>query len=192
MTQLRSTDTQKQLSLLSDAILARVADGDNDAFRTLYYSTQFAVYGYILSFMKKPEEAEDIMQDTYLRIREKAHLYTPCGKPLAWIFTIARNLCFMRLRSGQNHSLFSLEDAEASQTLPVYESNSEDKMVLAAALQLLDDVSRQVVILHAVTGLRHREIAAALGLPLSTVLSRYTRSLAKLKSTLKEGAFYEQ
>lgn len=182
MTQLSDAN---QTAQLSDAIMAKVAGGDSEAFRTLYYSTQYAVYGYILSILRNPQDAEDAMQDTYLRIREKAQLYTPCGKPLAWIFTIARNICFMRLRKDKEQSFFSIDDAELSEGMPLYESSTEDRMVLAAALSLLEPESRQIVILHAVTGLRHREIAAALGLPLSTVLSRYNRSLTKLKTELK-------
>lgn len=185
MTQLSGTDTAERANLLSDAIMARVADGDSDAFRTLYYSTQHAVYGYILSILRNPNDAEEVMQDTYLRIREKAKLYSPCGKPLAWIFTIAKNLCLMRMRKEKEQSFFSLEDAELSDGAPLYENRAEDRMVLMAALSILDAESRQIVILHAVTGLHHREIAEALGLPLSTVLSRYTRSLAKLKTELK-------
>ena len=58
--------------------------------------------------------------------------------------------------------------------------------MLEAALKALGDEERQVVLLHAVSGLKHREIAQDLGLPLSTVLSRYNRALKKLKRHLTE------
>ena len=58
--------------------------------------------------------------------------------------------------------------------------------MLAAALKTLGDEERKVVLLHAVSGLKHREIAQDLGLPLSTVLSRYNRALKKLKRYLTE------
>ena len=59
-------------------------------------------------------------------------------------------------------------------------------MMLEAVLSALSDEERQIVTLHALTGLRHREIARDLGLPLSTVLSRYSRALKKLKRCLSE------
>ena len=57
----------------------------------------------------------------------------------------------------------------------------EDRMMLEAVLSALSDEERQIVTLHALTGLRHREIAALLGLPLPTVLSKYSRALKKLQ-----------
>ena len=67
-----------------------------------------------------------------------------------------------------------------------YVSDPTDRLVLEAALKTLGEDERQVVLLHAVSGLRHREIARDLGLPLSTVLSRYSRALKKLKRCLSE------
>ena len=61
----------------------------------------------------------------------------------------------------------------------------EDREVLQQALASLGDVERQVVLLHAVTGLKHREIAALLEMPLATVLSKYHRALKKLRVQLE-------
>ena len=63
----------------------------------------------------------------------------------------------------------------------------EDRQVLDAALTALADDERQIVLLHAVTGWKHREIAGLLELPLSTVLSKYRRALLKLKTKLEGG-----
>ena len=62
----------------------------------------------------------------------------------------------------------------------------EDRMMLEAVLSALSDEERQIVTLHALTGLRHREIAALLGLPLPTVLSKSSRALKKLQLAWKE------
>ena len=62
----------------------------------------------------------------------------------------------------------------------------EDRLMLQAMLSALGDEERQIVTLHALTGLRHREIAALLGLPLPTVLSKYSRALKKLQQAWKE------
>ena len=108
----------------------------------------------------------------------------PQGKPLAWLFTITRNLCrdLQRNKSRDGQTPEDLEnDARFS-----YISDPTDRLVLEAALKALGDEERQIVLLHAVSGLKHREIAADLGLPLSTVLSRYNRSLKKLQRSLTE------
>lgn len=61
----------------------------------------------------------------------------------------------------------------------------EDRAVLEAALNILSDQERQIVVLHAAAGLKHREIAKLLELPLPTVLSKYRRALSKLKTKLE-------
>ena len=64
--------------------------------------------------------------------------------------------------------------------------SAEDRMALTALLTALEDQERQIVTLHALTGLKHREIAALLGLPLPTVLSKYSRALKKRRFAWKE------
>lgn len=65
-----------------------------------------------------------------------------------------------------------------------YVSNPEDKIVLEAALDILSEEERNIVLLYAVTGLKHKEIAESLGLSLSTALSKYHRALKKLRNHL--------
>lgn len=177
--------TRKTTSIEIDEILfTRIAEDDKDAFEMLYRLTDKAVYGFILSILKNPHDAEDTMQDTYLRIRAAAHLYKPQGKPLAWIFTIARNLSLMKIRSGKRDSFSNYEDLE-NQVEFASAMNEEDRIVLEAAFRILEWEERQIVILHAITGLKHREIAEILHFPLSTVLSKYKRSLNKLRKHLE-------
>ena len=76
----------------------------------LYQDTARPVYSFILSLTRNPEEAEDVMQDTYLTVWTKAGSYVPQGKPLAWVFTIARNLCYMRFREQKMKADVALED----------------------------------------------------------------------------------
>lgn len=169
---------------LSDELIARTGEGDGEAFRLLYSLTDKAVYGFILSILKNHHDAEDVMQDTYLKIRESAHLYKPMGKPMAWVFIIARNCALMKIR--QNKKVVELtprEDVDEKGFDQV--SDWEDRLVLEAAFGVLSDTERQIVMLHAVSGIKHREIAEILELPLSTVLSKYARALSKLKKHLE-------
>ena len=175
---------QRPEGRLEERLLPLVGQGDPEAFEVLYRSTEKAVYALALSILRNPHDAEDIVQETYLKVRAAAHLYVPQGKPLAWLFTITKNLCRDLLR-GQSRTEAAPDGAEDDLRFS-YVSDPTDRLVLEAALKALGDEERQVVLLHAVSGLKHREIAQDLGLPLSTVLSRYNRALKKLKRHLTE------
>lgn len=166
-----------------DTLLEKIAEGSLAALEDLYRRTRAAVYSMALSYLKNAEEAQDVTQDTFVRIWENAASYHTQGSPMAWILTIARNLSLMRLRSEMRQSSLSEEEwdaipADASAVSP------EDRQMLQDALAALSDEERQIVLLHAVTGLRHREIADLTELPLSTVLSKYRRALDKLRKIL--------
>ncbi|MBO8463065.1 MAG: RNA polymerase sigma factor [Firmicutes bacterium] len=180
-------NTGNRLGKLDENLIVRIAKDDMLALEELYRLTDQTVYAFILSILKNPHDAQDVMQDTYVKIRTSAHLYKKQGKPLAWIFTIARNLCLMKLRTAGKTSDTSLDELEDSHYFASLDQNhAEDRMVLKAALEILSEEDRQIVILHAVSGLKHHEISKSLGIPLSTVLSKYNRSLKKLKKYLIE------
>ncbi len=169
---------------LDESLLPRVGQGDSSALEALYIQTERAVYALALSILRDPEEAQDVTQEVYLKVRAAAHLYMPQGKPLAWLFTITKNLC-RDIQRGRGRVEQEPEGMEQDARFS-YVSDPTDRLVLEAALKTLGTEERQVVLLHAVSGLKHREIAQDLGLPLSTVLSRYNRALKKLKRYLIE------
>ena len=158
--------------------------GDADAFKELYLQTSNVVYGFALSILKNRQDAEDVMHDTFIRTYKSAVSYQPMGKPLAWILTIVRNLSYNRIRSGKlcedisEYENFAFSD-ETDRTI--------DRIVLDKALKTLDFEDRQIVILHALTGLKHREIAEILELPLGTVITKYNRALKKMKKEIEGG-----
>ena len=166
-----------------EKLLAEIAQGSEEALRTLYVETSAAVYGFALSILKNPHDAEDVMQETYIRLCGAASAYRPEGKPMAWILTIVRNLARMRLRETGRTVLPDSPEQWPDEG-ELFHSGSDDRLVLEAAIRLLSDEERQIVMLHAVSGLKHREIAALLERPLSTVLSRYHRALGKLRREL--------
>lgn len=172
-------------ALLDENLILRMADGDRSAFTELYEQTSSAVYGFALSILKNKHDAEDIMHDAYIRTYTSAGSYKPMGKPLPWILTIVRNLCYSRIRAGK-----VCEDISEYENLAGTDADdSIDRIVLEQALRILDLDERQIVILHALTGLRHREIAEIIDAPLGTVLSKYNRALKKMRKEL-EGRGY--
>lgn len=171
-----------------EELLKRVGVGDQDAFRQLYQNTDRVLYSFILSILKNPQDAEEVMQETYLKVWTSASSYQSQGKPLAWMFTIARNLCYMKFRDQKHQADLGLDELSGEETgvvCPQLE-NMADTMVLRAALDLLKEEERQIVLLHASAGLKHREIASSLQIPLATVLSKYNRAMKKLQQYLRE------
>ena len=169
---------------MDDSLLLGVAAGDKQAFTELYRMAGQSIYAYALSILKSPAEAEDVLQDTFLKIRAAAPLYRPMGKPMAWMLTITKNICLMKLRQQKNLSFFPLEELDTSADFSQI-TDSEDRLVIQAALRVLSDEECQIIVLHAVTGWKHREIAQQLGMPLATVLAKYHRGLKKLKAELE-------
>ena len=165
-------------------LLIRVAGGDRDALAALYQRTRAAVYGLALSYLKNAHDAQDLTQDVYVQVWDCAEQYRSAGSPMGWLLTVCRNLCLMRLRREERHAALSEEEWDA---IPAQECglNADERTLLQGALASLADEERRIVLLHAVTGMKHREIAALLELPLPTVLSKYHRALKKMRAYLE-------
>lgn len=165
-----------------EAMLSGIAREDSAAFERFYRSTDRTLYTYILSLTRNHHDAQDVMMDTYLKVRANAHRYVPQGKPLAWVFTIARNLVRSRQREAARETLYG-DVTEVELAFPATDTQ-DDALALREAMTVLSEEERQIVLLHAVSGMKHRELSELLELPLSTVLSKYARALAKLKKAL--------
>ena len=165
-------------------LLIHIAGGERDALAELYQCTRSAVYGLALSYLKNAHDAQDLTQDVYVQVWDRAEQYRLIGSPMGWLLAVCRNLCLMRLRREERHAALSEEEWNA---IPAQECglDADERALLQGALASLTDEERRVVLLHAVTGLKHREIAALLELPLPTVLSKYHRALKKMRSFLE-------
>ncbi len=167
----------------------KIASGDDCAFTELYYASYKQLFGFLLSLTKNKEDAEDLLQNTYIKIRNGSHLYKKQGTPMTWMCAIAKNqyLDFVR-KYGKNRATdFGEVENYVSEGLSAATNetdNAENKMLLNYAFSVLGEQERTIVILHMINGLKHREIAEITGLPLSTVLSKYNRSLKKMKENI--------
>ncbi|MEL7661771.1 RNA polymerase sigma factor [Acetobacterium wieringae] len=180
-----TVSTEKQKLNIDEAIFTRIANDDMAAFEELYRLTERTVYAFVLSTLKNHDDTLDVVQDTYLKIRAAAHLYQPMGKPMAWVFTIARNLSISKIRSKQKNDCIEMTDLENDLNFS-YVSDQEDRLVIQTALKILSSEEIEIILLHAISGFTHREIAKNLDMKLSTVLSKYHRGLKKLKKYLIE------
>lgn len=180
-----TVSTEKQKLNIDEAIFTRIANDDMAAFEELYRLTERTVYAFVLSTLKNHDDTLDVVQDTYLKIRAAAHLYQPMGKPMAWVFTIARNLSISKIRSKKKNDNLEMTDLENDLNFS-YVSDQEDRLVIQTALKILNSEETEIILLHAISGFTHREIAQNLDMKLSTVLSKYHRGLKKLKKYLIE------
>lgn len=165
-------------------LLIHIAGGEREALAELYQRTRSAVYGLALSYLKNAHDAQDLTQDVYVQVWDRAEQYRLIGSPMGWLLAVCRNLCLMRLRREERHASLSEEEWDA---IPARECGlaADERALLQGALASLADEERRIVLLHAVTGLKHRELAALLELPLPTVLSKYHRALKKMRSFLE-------
>ena len=164
--------------------LLRIAGGEREALAELYQHTRLAVYGLALSYLKNVQDAQDLTQDVYVQVWNCAEQYCPSGSPIGWLLTVCRNLCLMHLRREKKNAALSEEEWNA---IPVQECglDADERALLQHALAVIGEKERRIVMLHAVTGMKHREIAALLEMPLATVLSKYHRALKKMRIFLE-------
>ncbi|WP_313126746.1 RNA polymerase sigma factor [Proteiniclasticum ruminis] len=171
---------------VDESLFQRIGAGDNSALDELYHLTERALYAFCVSLTRDHELSREIMQETYLKVLSAAHLYKPMGKPLAWMFTIAKNIYYTEYKK---RSRVQLEDTSllGNDKRFSYVTDLEDRMVLEHVLSRLSEEEREIILLYAVSGMKHKEISESLGLKLSTVLSKYHRGLKKLRTYLEEG-----
>lgn len=168
-----------------ELLIEKLSENDMHAMDQLYALIKTDVYAFALAKSQNPQDAEDILQDTFVQIYKYACRYQKQGKPLAWIFTIVMSLANRRFQVNSRYAPLdeSFEEAPGEQH---FETTVENQEFLKQLMSILDASEQEIITLHIVSGLKHAEIAKLLGKPLSTVLSKYHRAIKKLQSNLKE------
>lgn len=170
-----------------EALLARVAGGDRDAFAQLFSTYAGKVKGYLLRLGAPGAAAEDLAQDVMVAVwRRSASFDAAKAKASTWIFVIARNAWIDKLRREKTELAYravtvvsEVSDEEAPEEAAMRGQTEEQ---VAAALATLSDEQRQVVRLSFFEDRPHSEIAEHLSLPLGTVKSRLRLALIKLRA----------
>ncbi|MHB1423802.1 MAG: RNA polymerase sigma factor [Gemmataceae bacterium] len=190
-------------------LLGRVCRGQTEAFGVLVRRYERELYGYLRRYLGDSSLAEDVFQNTFLQLYLKSGQYE-VGRPVRpWLFTIAHHQAIDALRRNARHQLLSLEqkredssDGEARNLLESLESrgpspldnlaSQERKERVRAGVDRLPEFLREVVILAYYQGLKYREIAEILGIPVGTVKSRLHAALNKLQEAWSESpSFFE-
>ena len=161
--------------------LRRIARGDTDGLETVYNHMGKQIYLLAYSILGDTHAAEDVLQDTLLRLSKRAAMRED-GNAVAYILTVSRNLALDTLRRRGREvpceELIGVGSDGREETADVPFSALE-------ALRILDGEERQIVTLKIEGGLKHREIAAMIGITQAACEKRYRRALEKLKQHYK-------
>lgn len=173
-------------------LMKRIQARDDDALEELYDLYKCLLLGVILSIVKKREEAEDILQEIFVKIWEKADSFDQeRGNVYSWIVRLARNKAIDHIRSKQKKQsastpkpFFSLEDDTYD---PMETTMFSDRTELVKkALDEIPEKQHEVIKIAYYRGLTQSQIAGHLGIPLGTVKTRTRQGMMELKRILRE------
>ena len=150
--------------------------------QALYRAFETPVYNLCRRICRTAEDAEDVLQETFLEICRSIRQYREDGSLWGWIRTIAASKALMRLRRNKYRDTDELNDEVVGQR----REDTALRMDLEAALERLSETSRAVVWLHDVEGYTHEEIAAMMGKTASFSKSQLARAHARLRRWLGE------
>jgi len=166
------------------ALVAKLQSGDEQALAELYDRLGAQVYSLALNLLKSPEEAEEVVQDTFLKLFKASSYRTLSSSPRAYVYTIARNLALSRLRKRQARPLKADEwDVYDPQTHlgESKDSDPADRLLVQRLLEQLSDEDRKLVKANFYEGYTHAQLAEQTGHPIGTVKSKLRRALLKLR-----------
>jgi len=170
-----------------DLMLRLQKAGDETAFAELFQRYRTRITSYLCHVLGHSSESENLAQEAFLRLIEKADLYTYPRRFSTWLFTIARNLAtdFLKKKRAMTSESFELmADARSSPNAPPPEdvaTQDEALQELRRAVDRLSEPHREVLILRAFYNMSYREIAEIAGCPESTARSRMDYALKELR-----------
>ena len=185
-----------QFRYTDEELIARFQEGDEQAYTELVNRYRDKLMTFVYRFVNDMEQAEDIIQDTMLKLYTHKHYYRNIAKFSTWIYTIAGNLAKTELRKRKNRKVTNIsqmgpEDRDyelpsvAPETDEVVQSEYIEKKI-QAAIQNLPLHFRTVTILRDIQELSYEEISKIVEVPLGTVKSRINRARLQLQKELKD------
>ncbi|OCX60980.1 RNA polymerase subunit sigma [Thioclava sp. SK-1] len=171
-----------------ETLLARVALRDQAAFAALYDATHAKLFGICLHVLKNRSEAEDALQDVFLRVWHKADRYAVTGhSPMTWLITVARNLSIDRLRARKS----ATEDIDMVHDLSDGAPGPEAATIarseaarISTCMASLEEQRAEALRGAYLEGLSYAELAEHHAVPLNTMRTWLRRGLQKLKDCL--------
>ena len=192
----QSTAGRKTSEPTDEQLIARFQHDDEYAYDLLVKRYKDPLMSFIFRFVNDKTDAEDILQETFLRLYKNKHYYKEIAKFSTWIYTIAGNLAKTELRKKRRRSFFSIHnfmDTEKDYELPdkgITPDREANSVITNSEIQkAIDKLSakfKQVILLRDIQGFSYEEIAQIVNVPLGTVKSRVNRARLKLQQDLKK------
>jgi RNA polymerase sigma-70 factor (ECF subfamily) len=172
-----------------------VQRGDGDAFASLLARYQNRLYRYLLRWVREPATAEDLFQQTWMRVIENIHRFHPSRNFDAWLFAVSRNIVIDYLRRRRPASLEEPvgDDLPLSERLSANTPGALEQVLRSERVELVQKVLesqppvyREILSLRFEEEMKLEEIAEVLSIPLGTVKSRLTRALERLRTAFTQ------
>ena len=186
-----------------EALMVRYQRGDREAFTELVRRYERPIYNFILRQVRHPTVAEDVAQDTFLRLVQNASEFKHEARFSTWLYTIARNLCIDHLRkmSLRRHPSLDQPSGADADSRPLGEGVADEHPRASAergaiasevgasivkAVEQLPEDQREVYLLREIANLPFKDIAAITGVAENTVKSRMRYALDRLQAALTD------
>jgi RNA polymerase sigma-70 factor (family 1) len=170
-------------------LLHRLTGGDEIAFRELYDRYRNEVYSFALGITRSIPLAEEIVQDTFVRVWQHRDKLSEILKFDSWLFTIARNLCYTALRKlALDRKASSVHEKQPEQPVATAEDiiiTRENQELVQAAINQLPEQQRRVYLLSREAGMTYEEIATELNISRNTVKEHLRRATAAIRVYLE-------
>jgi RNA polymerase sigma-70 factor (ECF subfamily) len=185
-------------SLGLDELLRRARRREPEALCKLVETYNARVFGLLYRLTGSRDAAEDLLQETFLRVVRVIGQYEHVGKFEPWLFRIAANLARDRARRLARRCEAGLANENTQSAVPRISSSADERdpaeplvhqeagQRLEACLSQLSDAEREIILLRHYSDLSFREIAELLGIPLGTALARAHRALQRLRAELAD------
>ena len=183
-------------SYTDENLMSRFQSGDEFAYIELVNRYRDKLNNFIYYFLGDVEIAEDIVQDTMIKLYQKKHYYKEIAKFSTWIYTIAKNLANSELRKRKRRKTFTLSElSKDKRNYDLVDMNARvekdieseyDLKKIKLAINNLSTSSRTVIVLRDIEKLSYSEISSIIDVPIGTVKSRINRARLQLQLQLKD------
>jgi RNA polymerase sigma-70 factor (ECF subfamily) len=181
--------------LTDEEVIERFQEGDLVAFDVIVARYKEHLINYVMSFVGERSDAEDLVQDTFVKVYRYRKLYKRIAKFSTWLYTVAGNFAKSELRKRKRQQLYVMsnlsngekefEAVETRSTADEITDSSFKKDLVRKAIKQLPRRQQEVIRLREIEHLSYEEIAKQTKLPLGTVKSRVKRARERLQKTLK-------
>ena len=185
--------------ITDEELIKNFQNGDINSYNQLVYRYKDKLFNYIIQFVKDAAQAEDLLQDTFLKLYTHKNSYKEIAKFSTWIYTIAGNYAKTELRKYKRRKTFSHSDLGFDNKEFIIKDKAETPSEVFLTINLKSELNnclsklplnfRTIIILRDIQELSYEEISTIVELPLGTVKSRINRARLKVQECLNNKGF---